>query len=180
MILRKLAIKDVDSMLIWMKDQDITQYFRENFETKTRHEIESFINESFTDTNQHFAISTNTGKYLGTISLKNINFFSRNAEYAIVLSRESIGHDIAKIATDMILTYAFSILKLEKVYFNVISNNIRAINFYHKYGFIYEGKFIRHVMLKGELRDLEWYSIFKNEHFAKKLDFADLLRLVKY
>lgn len=180
MILRKLTDIDIDMMLLWMKDIEITKFFREDFSTKTRVEVQSFINKSFTDTNHHFAISTDEGDYLGTISLKNIDHLSKNAEYAVVLSRESIGHNVAKIATDMILAYAFLVLKLEKVYFNVVSDNVRAVKFYHKYGFTYEGKFVRHLLVNGQLRDLEWYCILKNDFLTRNPNANELLHLIKY
>lgn len=180
MILRKLLLTDADKMLVWMKDREVTKYFRDNFEAKTKQDVESYISKSFTETNQHFAIAIDDGGYLGTISLKNIDHLSKNAEYAVVLSRESIGHNVAKIATDMILAYAFLVLKLEKVYFNVVSDNVRAVKFYHKYGFTYEGKFVRHLLVNGQLRDLEWYCILKNDFLTRNPNANELLHSIKY
>lgn len=180
MFLRKLSLTDTDKMLAWMNDKEVTKYFHTDFSTKTRQDVESYIKKSFTEQNQHFAISSDEGEYLGTVSLKNIDHASKNAEYAVVLTRDCIGHDVAKKATDALLMYAFTKLNLEKVYFNVASPNIRAIKFYKKYGFSYEGKFQMHILINNELVDLEWYCIFRNDFLGKDIDYELLTSMVKY
>lgn len=179
MFLRKLSLLDSGKMLEWMKDEEVTKYFHNDFSLMTQQDVESYIKKSFTERNQHFAISSDRGEYLGTISLKNIDYSSRNAEYAVVLSHECIGHNVATMATDAILMYAFTELKLEKVYFNVVSQNVRAIKFYKKYGFSYEGKFQQHIMIKNLLADLEWYCIFKDDFLNKDKNYKLLATMVK-
>lgn len=44
---------------------------------------------------------------------------------------------------------------------NVLSSNKRAISFYKKCGFIYEGKFKDHLFIDDRYQDLEWYAICK-------------------
>lgn len=44
------------------------------------------------------------------------------------------------------------------------SDNIRAMKFYKKIGFVYEGKFRKHMISKDEqLHDLEWFAILKEK-----------------
>lgn len=164
MKLRYLKEKDVLLMIEWMKDPSLTCFFSFNFNDITIDKALDFINKSKEDgNNRHYAIVDEKDEYLGTISLKNIDNKNRSAEYAISLRKCAIGKGIARFATENILNIAFNELNLNKVYLNVLSNNIRAIKFYEKFGFKYEGEFINHIMIKDQYRSLKWYAIFKSK-----------------
>ena len=161
MDLRKLSKKDADFMLEWMRDPELIKNFRSNFEDSTNDTVISFIENSINDENNlHYAIVNNYDEYLGTISLKSINKTDKNAEYAIALRKIAIGKGVAKDATKAILDIAFDRLNLRKVYLNVLEENIRAIRFYEKFGFRYEGEFRDHIYIHGEFKTLKWYAIF--------------------
>lgn len=163
MQLRKLQIKDIPYMQEWMQDEEIMLCFRMNPGAKDEEKIKDFINHSFTETNRHYAIADETDEYQGTISLKNIDYANKNAEYAIVLRRKAMAKGIAKEATRRILEIAFYELKLHKVYLNVLEDNIRAIKFYEKFGFECEGIFKEHLYLRDHYCTLKWYGITKQK-----------------
>lgn len=171
MRLRKLELKDADGMLEWINDSEVSRYFR--FDT-SRYEIDqanNFIKKSWIDqTNMHLAVVDELDEYLGTISLKNIDYYNKNAEYAISLRRKARGTGAAKKATDIILYIAFWGLGLDKVYLNVIKNNYRAISFYKKYGFQFEGELKKHIIINGEYKDLELYGLFKSKYTESNND----------
>lgn len=170
MKLRKLEEKDADGMLEWMHDPEIQKGFRFNAVDKDKEAVLSFIQEadiSLIDGKDiHYAISDENDEYLGTISLKNIDLSSKNAEYAISLRRMAQGKGIATEATCEILRIAFEQYHLERVYLNVLADNIRAIRLYEKCGFVYEGEFRKHLFLRGEYQTLKWYSMLKDEYNA--------------
>lgn len=157
--LRKLEKMDIPYMLEWMHDTETTKIFKNNFIDIDEDKAKIFIQNSFNENNQHFAIVEDENEYLGTISLKNIDLKNKNAEYAISTRKKIWGTGINVIATKLILKYAFNELKLHKVYLNVLSNNVRAINFYKKIGFKHEGTFKEHLFINGEAVDLEWYGV---------------------
>ncbi len=164
MKLRKLELKDMPGMLEWMHDEDINQYFQADFGHISEEAVRDFIiNAQNDESNYNFAIIDSHDDYLGTISLKHVDREAKNAEYAISTGKKAHGTGCAKIATDEILKYAFEELKLERVYLNVLSKNIRANKFYQKYGFIYEGEFKKHICIRGEFCDLKWYRMLKEE-----------------
>ena len=167
MKLRRLEEKDADGMLEWMQDPEIQKRFRFNAEGMDKEAVLSFIREANTclidGKDIHYAVSDENDGYLGTISLKNIDLSSKNAEYAISLRRIAQGKGIAAKATNEILRIAFEQYALEKVYLNVLADNQKAIRFYEKCGFIYEGEFRKHLFLRGEYKTLKWYSMLKEE-----------------
>ena len=166
MKLRLLERDDAFPMLEWMHDTDVVSVLPTSFEKMTIEDCFAFIETAkiSQEKDLHLAICDSNEDYLGTVSLKNINKKNVNAEYAITLSRRAIGTGAARFATQEILKIAFDNLNLERVYLCVFSDNIRAIKFYKKIGFIHEGTFRKHMILKdGQLHDLEWYAILKEE-----------------
>jgi len=159
MRLRILQEKDAPYMLEWMSDPELIKFFRFDAEKANSDNILAFINRSINDNqNKHFAVVDENDEYLGTISLKNIDYENKNAEYAISLRKKAIGKGFATSATKALLKIAFEELHLHKVYLNVLSENIRAIKFYEKFGFEYDGEFKEHLILNGNYKNIKWYS----------------------
>lgn len=160
-------MKDAAGMFEWMQDPDIQKSFCFSTQDKSYNDIISFIKSADTrlidGKSIHYAIADNNDEYLGTISLKNVDLQCMSAEYAISLRKCAQGKGIATWATKTLLQMAFEEFHFQRVYLNVLSDNERAIRFYEKCGFIYEGAFRRHLFLKGEFKTLKWYSILDNE-----------------
>ena len=168
MRLRKLEERDAEGMLEWMKDPEINKNFRFSTDNKNLQDVLKFIREAKTmpieGKSIHYAIVGENDEYLGTISLKNINMVDKNAEYAISLRTKAQGKGTATQATKLLLKKAFELFNLERVYLNVLTDNVKAIKLYEKIGFVYEGEFRKCLFLRGEYKDLKWYSILRDEY----------------
>lgn len=175
-MLRKLKVADVPYMLEWMHDQDINCNFKMDFSSMRKADVIRFLTiaeeTEKEGTGLHRAIIDEQDIYLGTISLKNIDSFSCNAEYAISLRKCAHGRGVALKATQDILKIAFEQLGLTRVYLNVLSENIRANKFYLKFGFQLEGEFRKHVLINGNYKNLKWYSILKEEFESRYIYFG--------
>jgi RimJ/RimL family protein N-acetyltransferase len=164
MKLRKLELKDAQGMLSWMKDPEVNCFFQFSTDNITIESVNKYINDAQdTSCNMHLAITNDEDEYLGTISLKSIDNEAKNAEYAISLCKKAHGTGVAFKSTKEILRIAFEDLNLHRVYLNVIEENERANNFYKKCGFVFEGKFREHLDIRGDLKNLNWYSLLKEE-----------------
>ena len=167
MSLRMLKEKDAEGMLEWMHDPEIQKSFRFCAENKKKEDVLRFIREAKVEPvdgkSIHLAIVDENDEYLGTISLKNVDLTSANAEFAISLRQNAQGKGIAIQSTQELLELAFNKFGLERVYLNVLSENEKAIRLYEKCGFIYEGEFRKHLFLRGEYKSLKWYSILKED-----------------
>ena len=167
--LRVLAEKDAPFILEWIKDPDVSQHFRFSAETMTFETVLEFIQKSQDIIeNAHFAIVDANDEYLGTVSLKNIDMSAKTAEYAIVIRKKAQKKGYGRKATLMILDYAFNSTGLNRVYLNVLSDNIGAITLYESLGFALEGEYKDHIMIKEKLRSLKLYRIMKDEYNAKR------------
>ena len=161
--LRKLKPKDAQYMLGWMHDKDIASCFRFDSLSFTLDDVLNFIDRSIDDhENLHYAITDETDEYLGTISLKEIDYQKSQAEYAISLRKKCHGQNVAKQATDLLLDIAFNKLKLNRVYLNVLQDNKRAIRFYEKYGFKPEDK-TEEIEIKNIKKKLSFYNISRSD-----------------
>ncbi|MBR2833500.1 MAG: GNAT family N-acetyltransferase [Bacilli bacterium] len=160
MKIRKLKEKDADRMFEWMHYEETKDIFEKDFSKYSKDDILKFIKMK-KENEIHFACTNDSDNYLGTISLKNIDSDNLNAELAISFLKETQGTGAASFAMKEILKYGFDNLKLNKIYLNVLSTNIRAKKFYKKMGFEKEGVFKKHIK-KGNLYvDLEWYAFFR-------------------
>lgn len=167
MSLRGLLKKDADGMLEWMNDPEIRKNFRFSAESRDKNDAMNFIKEASVELIEgksiHYAIVDENDEYLGTVSLKNINLSARNAEFAISLRKKAQGKGIGYKSTMELLKMAFGRYDLQRVYLNVLTENLRAIRMYEKCGFIYEGEFRKHLFLYGEYKSLKWYGLLKEE-----------------
>ncbi len=164
MKLREPQLKDKERMLGWMKDPRTKEIFATDFASFTDEKVENFIKNANSDPkNVNFVCVDDEDKYLGTVSLKNIDPVTKNAEYAISFCYDAQGTGASAFATKEILKYAFNVLNLERVYLNVIPQNTRANSFYKKMGFVFEGEFRKHIIVNGKFSNLCWYSILKDE-----------------
>ena len=165
MVLRQLAADDAPLMLEWMHDDEINKWFCFNAKGMTYDDAIQFVkraNESDVQ-DYHYAIVGDDDEYLGTISLKHVDLTVKSAEYAISLRKKAQGTGVGVEATRRILQKAFEELMLQRVYLNVLTDNMRAVHFYEKCGFTYEGEFRNHLCLRGKIHSLKWYSMLKDE-----------------
>lgn len=180
MKLRELEVKDVDRMLSWMHSIESKEIFAKDFNNYTKEDVTNFVKNKNTSNNINYACVNDNDEYLGTVSLKNIDYENKNAEYAISFMKEAQGTGAALFATYEILEKAFNKLKLEKVYLDVLKTNERAIAFYRKIGFIQEGEFRKHFKKNNKYIDLLWFSMLKEEYKEKEIKaFNNKLREIR-
>ena len=163
MYLRKLELHDAPLMLEWMHDPEISRFFRADFASMTLHDAENFIAHSTKltpDNSINAAVSSDDGTYMGTVSLKHINFLRGNAEFAIVMRRAAHGQGFAWYGMREIIAGAFRDLKLSLVWWNVLRVNHRAVRFYEKHNFSemmsVPDEFTRYY---EDTQKFRWYSV---------------------
>ena len=105
----------------------------------------------------------NNGKIIGMIGLMNINYELKKAEVGYWLGKKYWGKGIAKEAIGLILNFAFSRLKLNRIYAKVKSRNISSVKLLEKHNFILEGRLRNDEKYKGRWDDLLIFGILKEE-----------------
>jgi RimJ/RimL family protein N-acetyltransferase len=166
--LRSLEPTDVDNLIIWHNDPEVTSSLGGNtfFVSKLR-EIEWLKDASLNDkTNIRLAICLKEdNKYIGNINLTSVNWINRSAEYSIMLGDKiEWNKGYGSEATQLILKYAFEELNLNRVYLTVRTDNIAAIKMYKKSGFNEEGIQRECIYKNNHHLDMYMMSILKNEY----------------
>ena len=169
MKLRNLNIKDAPLMLEWMHDENVLVGLQRNkFITKKINDCINFIEFSKNDKNNiHLAIVDDSDIYMGTVSLKNINTERLDAEFAITVRSCAMGKGFSKYGMQEIIKYAFENLGLKNVYWNVLADNQRAINFYNRLGYKQNNNIdneilTEHAILLNSNKKFLWYSVNVN------------------
>lgn len=170
MHLRNLELSDASKMLAWMHDDSVTHDLYTDFSSKTLQDAENFINASRKDErNINLAIASDQNEYMGTVSLKQIDYVNGNAEFAITVGKDAMGHGYAWFGMKAIIQKAFDELGLTCLYWCVSRKNVRAVRFYDKHNF-HEVFDVSEEILdryKG-IDDLKWYSILKGDVLDEK------------
>lgn len=133
MKLRKLEIKDAEHMLEWMHDDSVVHYLSANFASKTIDDCKNFIqaNQNF-DTDMNLAITDENDEYMGTVSLKHIDYKNGTAEFAITIRKCAMGKGYSAYGMAEIIRKGIEELHLKNIYWCVSRVNERAVRFYDK------------------------------------------------
>lgn len=167
MRLRELKEKDCSLMLEWMHDEDVVKNMRADFKNKSLADCMNFVKNNMTEKDKHFAIVNEKDEYMGTVSLKNIDRDSASSEFAITIRHSAMGKGYSSYAMKKIIDMAFFEFGLEKVYWYVNRENVRAVKFYDKMKYTrFSIEEIERLGIKIEQEGLEnmyWYCVRKND-----------------
>lgn len=134
--LRRLRPQDAERMLEWMHDADSVAYMQAPFARMTMEDCRRFIASAAQDTpSLHRAAVDEADRYLGTVSLKEIQPAAGRAEFAIAMHPDARGTGASAGAMQAILRMGFAELGLRTIYWCVDARNTRARRFYAKQGY---------------------------------------------
>lgn len=161
MRLRPLCLKDAPLMLEWMRDENVSGVFIQDFSHMKLRDCERFVEESLTDgENLHRCVADDADSYMGTVSLKHIDRVRGSAEFAIVLRSCAMGRGYGAFALREIQSFGLGELGLQAIYWCVRRDNARAMRFYQKNRCQIAGAVPNYVLQRyslGELEELEWF-----------------------
>ena len=169
-MLRRLEERDAELMLEWMHNPKIVQNYKKKFLKYTKQDVMEFIHRSFSADNKHFAVVNKEDEYIGTISLKNISYYNKNAECAYAF-REGVSTDVMTEAVQSIKEYAFEKLHLVEVYARIFEDEGDILQPFVCNGFKKGGTYVGRHKIQGKYRNLCWYSVRKSTELE-----ADILR----
>ena len=103
-------------------------------------------------------------KMIGTVGFTSINVANNSAEIGYVLNRKYWGKGIVSEAVKEIIKFGFSVLSLNRIEAVFLPENEGSRRVLVKCGLKSEGVRRSALLVKGEYRDVEIYSILKEEY----------------
>ena len=155
----------------WLNDPEVCEFNSHAVLPYTSERMEAYFHhlEQTYNTNVVLAmIENSTHKHIGNISLQNINWINRNAEYAILLGNKNFwGKGIAAEASLLICHYGFERLNLHRIYCGTSAKNINMQKLADKMKMKQEGLRKEAMYKNGSFVDIVEYGVLKTD-FIKK------------
>ena len=146
----------------WMNDTTVTQYNSHGRFPNNENKMESYLQFTQTTSNALILaiIDKKTDKHVGNISLQNISWIDRSAEFAILLGDKSIwGKGYGYEAGKLLITHGFQKLNLHRIYCGTSSQNIGMQNLAIKLNMQKEGERKEAIYKNGNYFDILEYGV---------------------
>jgi RimJ/RimL family protein N-acetyltransferase len=180
-LLRLIDHSDLPSFSSLAKNKDIWKYFSKDLSDDTTLEewIDEALRERAAGKRMPFTIIDKDSKTIcGSTSYGNISFYDKRVEIGWSwLGTDYMGTGVNRNAKFALLSFAFEVMKMERVEVKTDNLNERAKNALLKIGMKPEGVLRSHMQMhSNRRRDSIFYSILKNEwNDVKSIFFAEMM-----
>ena len=160
--LRDFTEGDINNKIRWINDPENHRYLHYDVPLEYSKTLQWFLSKD-NNCRLDFVIEYENVA-VGLIGLLGIDNVNSKAEYYICIGEKQYkGKGIAKIASKVLLSLAFSELNLNKVFLNVDAQNTIACHLYETIGFECEGYFREDLLHNGVLIDRKRYAILAKD-----------------
>lgn len=168
-VLRPISEADTENILRW-RNSDLVRsnFIYQPLLTEEGHRKWLKTKVDTGEVVQFIMLEKQSACQIGSVYLRDIDMVTKKAEYGIFIGEEQAhGKGYGTEAAQLMLKYAFDVLKLHKVSLRVLQGNEGAIHSYEKAGFVREGYMIDEVFVGGEYRDVIFMAVInkgENQH----------------
>lgn len=157
--LEKKDLRDVHKINNELKI--MSYWFEEPYQSLS--ELESLYERHIRDESERRFVIEENDDFAGIVELVELDYIHRNCEIQVVVTEKFKGLSLAENAMIEIVSYAFDILNMHKVYLYVDIDNKKAVHIYKKLGFKEEGYLREHFYTMGEYKDSYFMGVLKRE-----------------
>ena len=157
--LQVLKIRNSDYIRNWMLSNRIIN-IEEHFSW-----IESLKNDQ---SKIYFIIIDKNYIPIGSINLTRIDKINKSAELGLYKTTDHNEKGLMTHCLNNFINYSFCNLEIEKIYCNVIENNIKCINLLNRSLFIEEGYLRSHIICNGKRVSLHFFGLLKSDWINNK------------
>ena len=163
--IRRFEKKDIPNKVKWINDPMNNTFLHYDLPLEIE-KTEVWFEKNKEKTDRYDAIIEADGVPIGLIGLLSIDENHKKAEYYITIGeRDYLRKGIASKASRLILHYAFTELKLNRVYLHTETANVAAIKTYERIGFKCEGRLKNDLFSRGKFVDRYVYGITKKDFY---------------
>ena len=166
LILRKITLKDLPEVYEYTSDPFVPEYLMW-YPHKTQEYTKSYlryISKLYKKGKFYDWGITFNDKVIGTVGYSSINLKNNSAEIGYVLNRNFWGKGIASEAVKEIIRFGFTTLNFNRIEAIFLPENNRSRRVLEKCGLKSEGIRRSSLFVKGEYRDVEVFSIIRDEY----------------
>jgi RimJ/RimL family protein N-acetyltransferase len=103
------------------------------------------------------------GRLIGMVNLDGLDWPNGHSEIGIALTeRGERGRGLAAEALALLIRYAFDELGLNRIWAQIIEDNLPSIHLFEALGFQPEGRMRQHVRRRGQYRDMLIYGLIRS------------------
>ncbi len=161
--LRPIAESDVDAIMTWLNDPEITRNFAAFSEPVTREQELAFVRGMrASNTDSLFAVELVDipGELIGTAGLHRIYWPAKNGRLGVMIGRRAVqGRGLGQEAMQLLVAYGFERLGLHKLWLVHYADNARMRHIAGKLGFQQEGVLRDEYFHAGTWHDMVRHAI---------------------
>lgn len=166
----KITKADLLTRVRWINDPRVNEFMYFIFPVNLRTTTAWFDRIKSAPDRQDLVFKDEHGHILAMAGFTAINRHFSNAEYYIFVNPDLHGKGLGKSITSWMLDYAFSVLKIFKVYLYTDGDNKAALSVYRELGFVKEGHQRKHRLKNGKFKDKLIFGIFSDDWKASAKD----------
>lgn len=167
LLLRRMRLDDAEAMFDYASDPDVTRYVIWD----THRSIEdsrAFLKltvESYAGGNEAGWGIVYKGdlRFVGTCAIVNWSRQDARAELGYVLSKRYWGRGLMTEAVGAMIRFGFGKMGLNRLEARCLAENVASARVMEKAGMTCEGTLRQREHIKGEYRDMKYYSILRGE-----------------
>lgn len=168
--LRALEEKDLTgSYFQWLNDEEVCKHNSHATFPNTEKKMRSFFDSLQQNSNQVVLamVTLEDNRHIGNISLQNIHWINRSAEFAILLGdKDYWGKGVSTEAGLLLCDYGFKRLNLNRIYCGTSGQNTGMQKLAEKLKMVKEGVRRKAMFKFGEYHDVWEYGVLKEEFYA--------------
>lgn len=153
----------------WFEDQEVCRYNSHGKFFKTAAYFRAYYDNLNSESQVLWAICHKTDGHIGNISLNDISFIDRRAEFRILLGdKRHWGKGVGLAAGKRLIQHGLFKLNLERIYCGVAENNMGMKKLALGLGMVQEGSYRNHAYLEGKWVNVVLYGLLKHEWQSEK------------
>lgn len=173
---KRFSKNDIPIRVNWINDSRINQTMFFDLPASIENTEKWYANNINSKSRIDFSFFDKDGDLIAMGGFTSISDEHKNAEYYVMVNPNLQGQGIGKTVSLWMYNYAFSILKLNKIYLYTNDDNVAAYNIYEKAGFSLEGVLKEHKWKNGKFQNRRFYGLLKSDWtklpWAKNIDNA--------
>lgn len=166
-ILRPLRINDVSSRyLSWLNDPEVNRYNSHAIFPYSNQELKEYVKHSSQDRAKVILAicDKKTKVHIGNVSLQNIDWVARSAEFAILIGEKKYwGKGVGLEAGKLLVAYGFQRLGLCRIHCGTSSENVAMQRLALKLGMRKEGRRRQAAFKEGTFADVLEFAVLQDE-----------------